>query len=118
MQVRDIDLIRHLKAVALLADTVEGDLPFDDLAGGQHELHSREGGDALAAAALADNAQHFTIGNVERDAVQGLGHAYNGVEVGVEVLDAQDCVILTVGLIVRVGRKRRRWCGLWFHSLV
>ena len=63
------------------------DIAADDLGGGGQQAHDREGGDALAGAALADDAQGASLFDREGDAVHGADHAFFGVEVGAEVVD-------------------------------
>jgi len=64
-------LDRHLEDVLAVEQNLAGGV------GGvaRQQLHGREGGDRLAAAGLADHAQRFAGVQVERDAVDRLGHA-------------------------------------------
>src|SRR5262249_1969896 len=51
--------------------------------------HDGERGDALAAAGFADDAQRLAGKHVERDAVDRIGHALDGEEMGAQVADAE-----------------------------
>src|SRR3989304_5096846 len=50
------------------------------------EPHHRQGGDALAAARLADDADGLAVADLIRDAVDGLDGAVLGEEGGAQVL--------------------------------
>ncbi|MNY00831.1 hypothetical protein D3C86_1333400 [compost metagenome] len=64
---------------------LEEDLAADDLAlGACDEAHDREGGDALAAAGFADDAEDLARLDLEVDAVHRLDDAFLGGEVGLQ----------------------------------
>ena len=61
--------------------------PFDD-----EQPHDRERRDALAGAALADDAERAAGFEAEGEVVDGADDAFFGVEVGAEIGDFEDCV--------------------------
>src|SRR6185503_11936328 len=70
---------------------VELDFAADGLAGGfGDEADNREAGDRLTAAGLADEAEGLALADVEGDAVDGLGDAAAGGEVGPQAADAEE----------------------------
>jgi hypothetical protein len=70
----------------------EQDPPRQDPAGVWDELENREAGDALSAAALAYDAQHFSTGYVETDSVQRSDDAQWSVELNVQILYLDDVI--------------------------
>src|SRR5690606_27466556 len=66
------------------------DLAAHDAAGLLYQAQDRLHGDALAASALADDADDLALVEVERDAVDGSHDALVELEVRLEVLDRQD----------------------------
>ncbi len=68
----------------------EGDAPAGDLSRAVEELHHREGGDRLAGAALADDAQRLAGGERQRHALDGVHRAVAGGEGDLEVLDGEE----------------------------
>ena len=54
-----------------------------------NDSHDRLGGDALAAARLADDAQRLLLADVEADAVHRLEHALFEIKVGANVADVE-----------------------------
>ncbi len=71
----------------------EADLALDDPAGPVDELKDGAGGDRLAAAALAHQAQRLALPQRQVDPVDGLDHALVGVEPGLEAPDLQQDVV-------------------------
>src|SRR6185295_5706894 len=69
---------------------LEHDLPVDDPPGPLDDPQDRAGGDALAAAALADHAERSAGEQVEAGAVHRAGGALVGEEVGLQVADRQE----------------------------
>ena len=68
----------------------EDDLARDDLArrlGDQ--AHERQGGHALAAAALAHDAERLFLVQIERDIVDRFDHPVLGEKLGLEVFDLE-----------------------------
>ena len=83
--------VGHL-VVVVIEDVLaaEVDLALDDLAGRVgYEAHDGEGGDALAGARLAHDAQGLTLVQVEGDAVHGPHDSVGGEELGFQVFDYQ-----------------------------
>ncbi len=68
---------------------VEEHFAADDLAGRLHDLQDRAGCHALAAPALAHNAERLAAFNVEGGAIEGLDRALIEREPGFEVADFQ-----------------------------
>ena len=56
----------------------------------RQQPHDRERRDALAGAALADDAQRAALLEAEREIIDGFDDAFFGVEVGAEVVDFED----------------------------
>ena len=67
---------------------VERDLTQCAAVAGQ-QLQQRERADALAAAAFAHDAEHFTRRDIERDAAHRVNHALLGIEQHVQVAHAK-----------------------------
>src|SRR5512132_663798 len=61
-----------------------------DLSSAREDAHQRERGHALAAARLADDAERFTGGDVEADAVAGMHRPATSPEPDLEVLDGEE----------------------------
>jgi hypothetical protein len=81
----------------------EQDLAADDLAGLLDDPQERTRRDALAAAGLADQADHPTGRDVERHPVDGPDEAFGGLEVRRQVADRQQDV--RPGHRSRLGRR-------------
>src|SRR5690606_21594666 len=81
-----------LQALDLGPVRVEQDLPVRDPAGTFDDLHDRPRGDALAAAALADDPDHLAPRDVEADAVQGADGAEGGRELDLKITHGDDVV--------------------------
>ena len=64
--------------------------PVSILAFEDKQPHDRERRDALARAALADDAQRAALLEAERHIIDRLHDAFFGVEVGAEVVDFED----------------------------
>ena len=77
-----------------------------------NEAQDAQRGDALARAGLADEAEHFALPDVEIDAVDGLGDAGLGVEVGAQTANRERacCERSNVpgATVVSMVRYRRR----------
>ena len=74
----------------LAAAPREADLPVHDPAGlGRQQAQDRVGGDALAAAGLADQPDRLARLDVDGDAVDGPDDAVAGEEVGLEIVDLE-----------------------------
>ena len=61
-----------------------------DAGGRRQQPHDRERRDALARAALADDAERAALLDAKRDIVDRLHDAFFGVEVGAEIVDFDD----------------------------
>ncbi len=84
-----IDCISRLgQADEVLAE--ERDAARFDAGGRRQQPHDRKRRDALAGAALADDAQRAAQLDAERKVVDGADDAFFGVEVGAEVGDFDD----------------------------
>ena len=68
----------------------ERDAARFDAGGRGQQPHDRERRDALAGAALADDAERAALLEAEREIVDGLDDAFFGVEVGAEVGDFEE----------------------------
>ena len=72
-------------------DALKADRAGDDTAGwGLDEAQDRERGDRLAAAALADNGQRLTLGDMQRDAIYGPHHAIAREEIRPQIVDLEE----------------------------
>ena len=78
--------VRKLEKVAVL----EHRRARGDLAGAREDAEEREGGDALAAAGLADDPECLARRDVERDPVDGVDGSPARPELDVEVLDREE----------------------------
>ena len=70
-------------------DAVERHRARDDPTGLVDEAHHRQHRDALAAARLADEAEHLALADGEVDAVDGVDLSGTGVEPGAQVADLE-----------------------------
>ena len=86
---------------------LEEHLALGDAAGVRQDAHDRIGRHALAAAALAHDAQHLAGIQVVGDTVDGPDLAGVGIEGGVQVLDLQDRHFAHIVTSSVSGRKRR-----------
>ena len=77
------------RAAALRA---QQDLPAHHPAGAVDDAQDGAGGDALAAAALANHAEGAALEHVEIDAIHGAHDALAAMELGMQVADGQDRV--------------------------
>jgi hypothetical protein len=93
--------------VSRLAVDRKGDRTVDDSARrARHQPHQAQGGDALAAARFAHDAEGFAFLDMERDIVDGEDHARAGEELRLEVLHLEDVASSArlPGLLVGIGR--------------
>jgi hypothetical protein len=72
------------------------------------QLHHRLGGDALAAAALADHADRLALADGDVDAVDGVQPAVVGLEVGLQTLDLEQRHVIREPGGGRARRAARR----------
>ena len=76
--------------LAVFGFAAQQDFPFDDSARAGHDAENGERGNALAAAALTDDAECLSKVNVEAGAIHGADHALVGEEACFEVANGQN----------------------------
>src|SRR5258708_6965806 len=70
---------------------LEADRASDLARGLGDEPHERHGGDRLAAAGFTDDGQRLAFVDVEGDAVDGAVDTFGGTEMGLQILDFEQC---------------------------
>ncbi len=71
--------------------SLEADGARDPARGLGDEPHERHGGDRLAAAGFTDNGQRLAFVDVEGDAVDGAVDTLRRAEMGLQILDFEQC---------------------------
>src|SRR3979490_2642972 len=88
-----------------------------DLAWGlRDEPHERHGGDRLAAAGFTDDGQRLAFVDMEGDAVDRAVDTLGGAEMGLQILDFQQCHRIRTSFPDLVPGIANRYCGPSFET--